>query len=123
VADLDETDALAWLCEHLPRLRVAAGNRTHLERIVTEVRDCRRTAGWARTRLGVGDPSLVSRGGGPEGDPSSLAPLNIDPVVVIGEYVCPHDRCGRLGQSDDKGREPLCHLGASPAPMRFRGRL
>lgn len=122
MADLDETMALAWLCEYLPRFRFAAGNRTRLEKIVTDVRDGRKTAVWAREQLGGEDPCATLRNGDADGQPLSLRDLNIDSITVTGEYVCPHDRCGRRSQPDDKGREPQCHLGTNPAPMRFRGR-
>jgi hypothetical protein len=118
VADLDETAALAWLCQHLPRLRAAAGNRTQLEEIVARVRDGDRTARWVCRQLGVGDPTTAYR----SGEPSSLVHLNITSPAVTGDYVCPYDRCIRRAEPDDAGREPRCHLGMSAVPMRFRGR-
>lgn len=124
MAFTNETDALAWLCENLPRLRAAVGNRLHAERIVTEVRQGRRTARWARARLEravARDPSFGL--GDNAGDLLSLARLNLEPIAVTGVYVCPHDRCSRRGQPDCRGHEPLCHLAESSGPMRFDSQL
>lgn len=117
-----ETSTLAWLCEYLPRFRAAAGNRTRLERIVAEVAAGRRSAEWACKQLGAGESWFAWRATEPGPDLASLGRLNIDPVVVSGDYVCPYGWCERTGQPDDRGREPICHLGANPVPMRFRGR-
>ena len=121
MADLNESEALAWLCEELPRLRASAASKTHLEKIVMDVREGHRTATWAVTRMANQEPSVVM--GAPGSDPLSLISLNLDPVSIVGDYVCPHDRCSRRCQPDEKGREPLCHLTVRSAPMRFRGRL
>ncbi|GAB3003006.1 hypothetical protein [Saccharothrix stipae] len=120
MADVDEAAALAWLCEHLPRFRHAVGNRTQLEKVVGNVRDGRKTAVWAYRQLGGPAEGRSSRGGDPFSVPLSLLNLNIDSTAVTGEYVCPHNRCARVGQPDDDGHEPQCHLDSSPMPMRFR---
>lgn len=117
--DVDEDLALAWLCENLPRFRAAAASRTHLAKIVDGVREGRRSAVWAMRRLGVGEMDRTDRGSAD--GLVVLDGLGLDPVHVRGEFVCPHDRCRRLGTADDRGREPVCHLGTSPTPMRFRG--
>jgi hypothetical protein len=119
VADLDEAAALAWLCEHLPRFRRAAGNRTQLESVVENVRERRKTAVWAYRQLGGPTEVNMARSGDSFGVPFSLFMLNMDPPIITGGYECPHHRCSRAGRADDDGREPVCHLGTSPAPMQF----
>ncbi|OLE28373.1 MAG: hypothetical protein AUG49_02625 [Catenulispora sp. 13_1_20CM_3_70_7] len=119
MGEMEEATALAWLCAHLPRFRLAAGTYTRLESLVGEVRDGRRTAVAVLAELGFEDDGESLRGDGL----ASLGGFGIDPVPVAGDYVCPYDRCDRRGVPDERGREPRCDLGAVALPMRFRPRL
>jgi hypothetical protein len=118
--------ALAALCAALPTLR------RHAERgLWTDVLDAHVTAVEAggsavaacrELSLGI-DPvdGPVDRGGGPadRGD-ANIDGAAIDwlpPPSLIGDYVCPRQRCDRRAGRDDHARTPRC--GLSGEPMRF----
>jgi hypothetical protein len=119
-AGLTEPEAVAFLCEWLPELRARAEAGYWTDRLdlnVDAVADGGSAVAACRD-LGL----LTAEDDGPtRGDPPGVDGARIAglaPVTMVGRYRCPHGRCGRRADRDERARVPECHLGE--VPMVFR---
>jgi hypothetical protein len=124
--ELDEAGAMALWCAWLPELRTraAAGFWTdRLARAEARVRDGASPLAMCRT-FGLTGPDRPPEPDFQRAEPGSavvFAPgLDAVPSVGRGNYRCPHLRCPRLAERDERGTPPVCalydDLPMTPAP-------
>jgi hypothetical protein len=107
-----EVAALALLCTQLSDLQAIAerdGWRSRLDTAIAALRGGH-SAVRVCNRLGLDMDAahLAAATGRTVTDPASLHNLGIDPIPMIGDYVCPQGRCIRHASPDANGYEPLC---------------
>ncbi|MBO4159255.1 hypothetical protein [Micromonospora antibiotica] len=123
---MEQRRLLAALCAAVPTLRerAEAGMWTDLlDDLLDElaagrpVEEVCRQLGWTvgpepETERGIGSgPLLPDYAGGARLE-------GLAPVVLNGDYRCPHHRCARRAHRDDRGRVPHCALAGTPMTYR-----
>jgi hypothetical protein len=106
----DEREAHEWLCANLAPLRVRARESDWVDKLEREVQSVRDGGSAVRACRSLGYRGTTSESRGTFAGSIPLAQLGIDPVVQLGEYVCPKRRCGRRESSGSDGAEPRCAL-------------
>ena len=121
VAEVDdecEAAARAYLCGELDQLRVKAdrdGWRADLDEALTMLR-AGRSAVQTLCALGLPAPADGHLGRGVTG-PGSLRGISMPPMLIEGDYCCPHRMCARRARPGPDWAEPRCVDGT---PMLLR---
>jgi hypothetical protein len=115
---LTEEAARALLCQLLPELRrdAAAGFwQDRLHSSLATLADGGSAVAVCQ-ELGLITSDLPE----PAGRGAFVTVPGLDPVRVMGDYICPGGRCPRTATRDERGRPPVC--GLTGQPMRFQSR-
>jgi hypothetical protein len=117
-AGLTERIAVGFLCERLPELRARAEAGYWSDRLELNVDD---VADGGSGLVACQDLGLLPdphQGGTTRGaELPAVDGGRIDglaPVTLAGRYGCPHGRCVRHADRDDRARVPECHLTGTP---------